>query len=80
MGMVIKEWDGIEYHEQIIPCPSSVINEYRIPIRWFIVVPDDFVLLLKVKEILEYLVTQTRARIEHNLGQALLRYILQKLD
>ena len=80
VGMVIKEWDGIEYRELIVPCPSSVINEYRIPVRWFIVIPDDFVPSPKVKEILGYPVTQTRARIEHNLGQTLLRYILQKLE
>ena len=80
VGMVIKEWDGIEYREQIIPCPSSIINEYRIPVRWFIVIPDDFVPTSKVKEILGYTVRQTRERIEQNMGQALLRHILEKLD
>ena len=80
VGMVIKEWDGIKYHEQIIPCPSSVINEYRISVRWFITIPDDFVPPSKVRKILGYPVTQTRARIKHNLGQTLLRYILEKLD
>ena len=79
VGMVIKKWDGIEYREQMIPCKSATY-EYRIPVRWFIVIPDDFVPPSEVKEILGYPVTQTRARIKHNLGQTLLRYILQKLD
>lgn len=78
--MVIKEWDGIEYREQIILFPSSATNEYRIPVRWFIVIPNDFVPPSKVKEIHGYRVTQTHACIEHNLGQTLLRCILQKLD
>ena len=79
VGMVIKEWDEVAYHEPIAPCPSAH-NEFRIPVRWFIVIPGGFVPTSKVREILGYPVTRTRARIKHNLGQTLLRHILEKLD
>jgi hypothetical protein len=78
VGTVIKEWDGIEYHEPIIPS-SGVNNEYRIEIKWFIVL-DDFVSPKEVEEILGYPLIGTTARInKRDEREDLFQYILQKL-
>ena len=78
VGMVIKEWDGIEYHEPIIPS-SPDRNEYRIQINWFIVPPDEFVSPSKVRELVGYDLVGTTARIISNRDGAekLLKHMLQ---
>ena len=82
VGRVITEWDGIEYHEPIIPAPK-VDNEFRIQVNWFIVIPNGFVSPAKVKEILGYPFYSSGAcaRIKKkDKAENLLRHILRMLD
>ena len=80
VGMVIKEWDGIEYRQPIISS-STANNEFRIQVNWFIVPPDDFVPSSKVKEIMGYDFVQTCARInKRGAAEKLLRHMLQMLE
>ena len=79
VGMVLKKWDGIEYHEPLIPSPPDR-NEFRLQINWFIVPQDRFVPRSKVKEILGYDLVGTSARINHDMAEKLLRYMLQMLE
>ena len=80
VGMVIKEWDGIEYRQPIISS-STANNEFRIRIDWFIVPSDDFVSPSTVKEIMGYDFVQTCARInKRDAAEKLLRYMLRMLE
>ena len=80
VGMVIKEWDGIEYRQPIISS-STANNEFRIRIDWFIVPSDDFVSPSTVKEIMGYDFVQTCARInKRDAAEKLLRNMLQMLE
>ena len=79
MGMVMEEWDGIEYHEPIIP--SDTNNEFRIRINWFSVLPDGFVSPSEIKEILGYGFSATTQRIKkQDLAEKLLRHFLRMLE
>lgn len=79
VGMVIKKWDEIEYHEPLIPSPPDK-NEFRLRIDWFIVPPDDFVPPSKVKEIIGYSLVGTSARINSDAAERLLQHMLQMLE
>ena len=79
VGMVIQEWDGIEYREPMIQ--SDTNNEFRVRINWFSVLPDGFVSPSEIKEILGYNLPAATARIKkQDLAEKLLRHFLQMLE
>lgn len=79
VGMVMEEWDGVEYREPIIP--SDTNNEFRVRINWFCVLPDGFVSPSEIKEILGYGFSATTQRIKkQDLAEKLLRHFLQMLE
>ena len=78
VGMVIQKWDGIEYHEPIIP--SDTANEFRIRINWFSILPDGFISASKIKEILGYTFSAATGRIKPDLAEKLLRHFLTMLE
>ncbi len=79
VGMVMQEWDGIEYHEPMIP--SDTANEFRIRINWFSVLSDGFVSPSEIKAILGYGFSATTQRIKkQDFAEKLLRHFLQMLE